>query len=492
MQPPKQSMERLKSSIPEAIQRVVNRVGNLALGAFYSGVGLTTGYMVGTGSGILTDRFALTSTDAQPSNLFSDVFEGVVKGSTVVGAAYAVTIGAQKIHETFNTAAAAKAEIAAKDRPRHSPLQKIGASVLSITAAGLFGLSIDSAAGLSSSQVDASNMLKETIGNNAYIVTNSPYPQLATTNYVAPEVLGRLVDYSQTEEAKSQYSNVSFIPVHYSWQNIRKNGAPKDALVPALLFSMPAETLGMPDANSNCSYVPVAVAEEFGLKKDDTFEMEGVKLTVVDTIKNSAGANLLPVTTTNTSANECIANNPISPYNLLLVKGDVGEIKNILEKIRADATNPSERTYLLPLDNFFANTAQAGKNNVNGTVLPFLAMSALFAGAAIAGKRKTELAIQEGQLRYLLNSNFRVKDIRSIGQKRACMDTLTSTVAGLALTVGLDYTINAGLPGAQIGPNGTTGLAILGIMGGINYAATRSATHKILRKDINQNRGLAT
>lgn len=314
-------------------------------------------------------------------------------------------------------------------------------------------------------------------GINAWIISNSDTPELMSASTVPPSVVDGLTRLAMS----GGETGTIYAPVRYEWRNAR---TPEGGKVQVLVSGLPDELTGLEDPSLGCEYIPVAAAEELGVEEGEVFELEGLSLTVGRVIEGSAGLNLLPVVMSGENYAGCLKSNPEAPFNVILAQGSEQDIVNYLGEANIDVGYPAgqdaaNRTFMIPLEDFISNTEDTVKQNVNGLVLEAILLGLIFAGGALGNSARTELANNRRTNKQLLANGLGWKNLSRMYADRSRAESLASSAVAAPIIVVFDGMSNLGLPGAQMGPDAKTILAVLGL----TYGARRAGSAVAIRSE---------
>lgn len=420
----------------------------------------------------ITERLKITTDQAQPSDLLANTFDGLERISALAGGLVLAKRGAHHLKSARNPASGALDTMAHASSRRRVLRITSAATLLTAGAGVMAGNYFDAADSVSRSQANVGNFLVDIVneGENTVLITNTPRPELANNATINPDVAAAVI------EAATQ-SGETIIPMHWEWHPAVRPANP-EAKIQVLAAGLPQEITGLPLADEKCQDVSVAAAKELGIGIGQEFQMDGLTLKVRAILNDSAGFNLLPVILNNQDFERCVNTNAEQPYNVLLSGSGVAKAQEILNQAGVGTDDLSERVFVVPAENFVADTLQTGKNTVNGLVLQAMALGLIFGGVALSGRDSNELISNRENNRLLKVNGFNERHIAKMYAEKAEADTLQSSLFAVPGILLVDAFTNMGQPGAALGPSAKTYLCVLGLTWGVKRLGTSVAVRK--------------
>jgi len=448
-------------------------VGRVAVG-----VGLAGGALAGTGLAVtgnlpsLDNKIAITSDDARPSDDLANLFDLMIQGGTIAGAAFVGARGAHHIRAGLDPHYRALSEIAHAQPPTSIP-RRIGAvGLLGTGTAAMAGSFMGIADGVAHSQeniASAATSIMQDIGGDGevYMITNSPHPELSSNGNVPRERAETIVQQAAAD-------SIPAIPMRWEWHTGWPSDETEDAKRTIVAVSLPNEITDLPPASESCEDISVTAARQLGVEVGDSITMEGLTLQVRSVLTEEAGVNLLPVIFNNDDFARCVDKDPDlqQPFSAILTKGEKDQVEATLEKAGVSSNNLSQNLFVVPETEFTDNTLQTGKNSVNGLVLQAMATAMVLGGAALSNQSKAELTASREPNTVLRVGGFTDRQVRRIHTEKAASDTAKSTLLSGPIIVAIDAFSNFGLPGSAMGVTGGTLLAVLGLTAGAKIGGT--------------------
>ncbi len=489
--------EAPKVNIPHRTHPFIRTLQGVGAAAGFAVAGLAGLNMINDAP-VMEEKIIIADNNAEPSNEMSDLFQGLEDILALAGAGYAGIYCTRKVYASMNDRAAALEKFASKGKSR-SGLRVIGAAGLTVLTTAVGINTYDTAVSVGSSQINAADVLRDQLGKQepgegTYLLSSSPHPELASNTTLPATVLGKIIDLAATSGNKVSY-DLDVVPGRFQWSPTHRYESKtnltydKNKKIQALPISLPIEVINrgdgpdQPVANKSCTHVPVGVAQELGLKVGDEFDMEGLKLTVNNVLDGrNSGVNLVPIVFSNDDFARCLTNNEKQPYNFALAQGKLTDIKAMLTAagIKLDGLDKTERVYIVTLDDFFNNTLQTGKNNVDPFTLNLMMVLMALSAYAIAGLTRAEIA-KSSAVNAMQHANGMTKrEIASIYHRRVANSVMMSWPLGVAVGWGIDISTNFGTPGAELAPNLNSAFFALGATGLIAIGSTATAVRKEL------------
>jgi hypothetical protein len=453
--------------------------GGAMLAGTAAGVGLVASDVVDIG-----ERLSITAETAQPSDDLALAFDALIDVGVVAGGIALAKRGAHRIRIASDDALMAQHELA--HRGEKKGIRRVVPAALLVTGAGIvMGNFIDINEEVSSAQVDVAGAFTSILSEKTdeeqvsrFFISSSPVPELtndANLNFSASEAVA-VVD----EETK-------YVPGRWEW-HAAYSPDNSNAQFQVLSVSLPKEVTQMPEASADCTDITVDVAKELGLQPGETLIMDGVPLTVRETLDIKSGMNLLPVLFNNEDFARCVQGDPEQGYSFMLSQGDQTAIDAGLKAAGFNDGDIANRAYVVPVDEFINNTEQTGKNNSSPLVLQAMAVSGLFMGAALSGRSRNRL-VENRRVNALWHANgFSKSMLARRYAEVAESEALASSALAAPLILIVDAYTNAGIPGAEIGPSAKTILCVTGINWGVNKISTAVAVRREASK-INAGKG---
>lgn len=464
---------------------IAGRVGRFIGGSLLASTAAFGMYHVyENGVGELDDRinFAIGA-DAQPSDDLANAFDGAVDGATILGAGVLLGTGLRQGYLALKPRANAINEIAFKGRPGNAIKRAVTASTLATFGGMIFGFSANIGDAVGGSQVDALRPLVADFKADTPILTNSGKPELATTPILSNQVVAKLFEVKELGNF-----DVDIVPIRYSWESVIrqkdiKNDQKEAPKILSVVMSLPSEITDLKDADETCEDIPINASPTLG-KIGEKVEMAGTTFEIKGHLDGS-GPNVVPIAMNNESYAKCFSANPDQPYNLIALRGDKTEIKKFMDETKLlQSDEASERVYESTLNDFIIETDRTSKNNSNGLILVFAAVSSIATAGALAYKAKSEFANNRDVNSMFAASGMTNKQIKQIALIRSDREALLSSIYAMPLVIGVDYMTAIGTPGAEnVSPNALTFLAVLGVSTAIGRIATEisapSEVHKL-------------
>lgn len=428
----------------------------------------------------LSEGIVIKPEAAQPSDTFNDLFDGIYVGGAALGVGVLAKRAGRQVRLSFSKKEQAVSELSYQvggNGTGRKVRALAGVSLIGAGAGLMTGGFVDIAREVGNSQVDVSEALFGELpgtgtGEN-FILSNTPTPELANAMNLPNEVVAGISEAASSPE----YDELVVAPMRVEWHTAFAEGS--ENKVQVLAAGLPQEITELPEANEICSNVKVVAAEELGVAPGQKLTVDGLPVTVHETVAESAGVNLLPVIMNNEDFARCLQTNPDQPFNAVLAQGEYEEVQRLLADSGVDVENLNNRVFVVPESEFMANTLQTGKNNVNGFALNAMALGLLFAGAALGNNARTQLA-NNRRINTMLQANgFDWKTIKHVYNEHSEKMALKSSIVAVPAIIGFDAMTNSGTPGAAMGPNAVTLLCVLGT----TWTAARVGTELAVRKE---------
>ncbi len=466
-----------QSEYNNALRRKFGQVatGLIMLGGVAAGVGVVTHENTNLDSPIVSTA----SDSVSPSDGLANAFNLAVEGGAILGAGLLVKRGVGHIRRAFSSEDQAIHEMAhARNQSRGSVGRRVAqASLIVVGTGAMIGNFVDTAHEVSSSQAKVAdyfaNILgaerpSDNIGN--YVISNTPVPELANNTSIS-------INRANGFLAHAKEHNITAVPGTWEWHSGQRKGE-EGTKIQLLTGSLPSETTQIPLADKECKEISVDVAKELGVKKGETFTMDGLTLTVNNVIEEKSGLNLLPVLFNNEDFARCVRNTPDQPYSLILAQGQKTEIQKLLAEQGLSPDTLTDRAFVVPVDKFVQNSKETGENSVNPLVLQAMTVASLLAAAALGNRARNRLK-ENTRINTVWGANGLDKHALSKKYSEiAESEALYSSLIAIPVVLLADVYTNTGIPGAALAPSVKTVLCIVGINYGINKAGTAIAIRR--------------
>lgn len=472
--------------------RIPERAYQAAAGVTLFAASLAGAAALASQSDLLERDVVAAFGEAKPSDLVSESFDVGRKVAEIGGLVVLAAHGGSLIKRSRDPESRALSQLAketigaGRGRKWRAPV-----AALTVGSAVMTGAFLNIADEVTSAQVDVISGVwggmgfakdsNEVEGGASWVISNSDTPELMSASTVPPSIIDALSALARDDVE----TDASFAPVRFEWRNAYTHG--NEGKVQVLVSGLPAELTGIDDPNPDCEYVPVAAAEELGAEVGESFELEGMRLTVARVIKDGSGLNLLPVVMSGENFAGCLKSDPEVPFSVLLARGSEEDITKYFSEAGINIGGESvqdgaNRTFMVPIEDFISNTEVTVKQNVNGLVLEAILLGLVFAGGALGNSARTELANNRRTNQQLLANGMGWRSLNRMYADRSRIESLASTAAAAPIIVVFDAMSNLGLPGSQMGPDSRTVMAVLGLTYGARRVgsaiAIRSEKHK--------------
>lgn len=416
-------------------------------------------------------------TEAMPSDDMSNYFDVAVNVGALAGGIFLAERGVKRVRIGMDESLYAAHQLALRQgtHPGKSRRRFAAVSLLASGAAVAVGNLVDIAEGVGTSQSDVAAAVSDIAGTDpehTFIVTNSPQPELLSSPNIP---VGPATNAIEASEG-------TLIPAVWEWRTATKKNI--DAKYTVLTMGLPQEITELPVSAEDCSEISVAAAQELGVKKGQTFQVDGVTMKVDQVLTGKSGLNVLPVLLNNQDYARCLKGNPDQAFSFLLGNGEQESIEGLLraEGLEQNPEDLSQRAYVVPVSEFIAQSEQSGKNSVNPLVLEAAFVTSLLAGAALAGRASTRMANGRNSNSVLFASGTSKKSIANMYRELADSEAEVAGLIAAPLILLVDAFTNSGIPGAELGPSVKTVLFVTGL----TWASNRIGTGLALRREIPQ------
>lgn len=422
--------------------------------------------------------------DATPSDAAARAFDtvrdiGVPLGWGAIGIA-----GANMLYAGFNKKEAARQKFAYNTQGS-SPTKKFiqFASASQILGITLLGCSVDIANGVGGAQKEALDALLEDVPANTKLVTNTQYPELATTPTIIPEAYQSIVETKEANPKK--YENVDVVPITWTWPSVIREkdagseGGEEDRSkkILAVVMALPPEQTGLPESDEDCTTIAVNASKSLGNPGDKIYA-SGHTLVIKDPL-DSSGASTNPIAMNTDDFSRCFSGlNPklgIVLPSMIALRGTENDLNKFIHDSKlGQLDSPTSPTKISTVGDFIRESDTTSKNNSNGLIIFYAGSVSMMVGALLAAKAKSELVKARGVNSRIVAAGGSNRDLSRIAYLRGLREAITSTAYSVPVVAALDYSIAAQTPGATgIAPSAGTYLTALGVAAGISLAATR-------------------
>ena len=410
-----------------------------------------------------------TGSDAEPSDDMANMFDDGMDALAIGGGVVLGGLGARQVRRAISTKEQARSELAIDGRPGGYIRKTVAVGAVATLGATIFGVSHDVGRAVGKAQISALEAIvnEDDFPRDMTMLSKSGSPELATTPSVPSETMAKLFEAKE----RLDIEGVDIVPIYYSWESAirekdKDHGSDKKILT--VVMGLPSDVTGLPETKENkCDATPINAAPVLG-DIGDKLTLAGDTYVIKGHLDGS-GPNTVPIAMNFEDYAKCFTGNQDQPFNLVALRGDKQKVKELIDEagvVQKDGMREST------IQQFFDETERTSKNNSNGLVLTFLAISAIASGAALGYKAKSDMANNRDINSMLLAQGVPRRSIKRIADIKSDREALWSSVASMPLITAADYSTVISTPGAvEVSPSATTFLVVLAATTGIGRLA---------------------
>lgn len=408
-------------------------------------------------------QIKIVSAEPNPSTLMSDGFKAFTDIAEIAGYA-ALGYGAYRFGKrAVSSRQDAIHSIASAERKKSHNFALALGGATAVATVSVFGTYVALADGTAKAQRVAAEPFLATVGTDkdVQVLSTAPQPELFNSPSV-PIALQKILNPDGTLGKDKLETS----PVVFGFNNILLSGEGAGKIL-ASTYAAPSEAIDIDASDDSCKTVKVEAPKELGVAKGETFNLDGLTVTVEKLTEEQAGVNLFPIGMTIEDYNQCLNGGAAKTPNILLVEGSNSQVKQILRDadINVNAENenePENRVYVVPVADMLNYSQKTGENTVNGLVSLALMTGSIFIGISIGGNNRN--AYKNDQLinATRLANGFSKKDILAIYADKAESMAYRSWATGVLGVIGVTATANMTMAGASMGLDVRTAAASLG------------------------------
>lgn len=417
--------------------------------------------------------------EASPSDDMAEMFDDGMDALAVGGGAVLAYGGLQNIKRAVRRKDRALYELAVEGLPGNKARKVVAAGAIATLGATIFGVSHDIGRAVGGAQTSALEAIanEDDFPRDTKIISKGGTPELATTPNVPNEVLGKLFETKEKID-----SDVDVIPMYYSWENVirekDKNEEGSSKKILSVVMGLPPEVTDLPETKSDdkdlCKATPINAAPVLGNIGDKIIMAGGTY--VIKGHLDGSGPNTVPIAMNTADYARCFTGNETQQFNLVALRGEDADVEKLIKESDITGVDKvgTETVRESTMQDFFDETERTSKNNSNGLVLTFLAISAAASAAAIGYKAKDEMTRNRATNSMLLAQGVSRRNLMEIADIKSDRQAFWSTIASMPLVAAADYSTVASTPGAvEVAPSAATALVVLAATTAIGRVSNR-------------------